>query len=63
MKHIRNYPNFAQDMRNLDNLANAYHSCQNEFRSIWKQKWYEMTKIIARRVEEWQRSVDKSKIN
>mgnify|MGYP001548594183 FL=1 len=46
------------DMRKLDNLANAYHNCQNGFRAVWKQKWYKMVQLIAERVP---RTVDKSK--
>jgi len=59
-KRIKSYPNFAQDMRNLNNLANAYSTCQTNFRDVWKQKWYEMVAVIAKRVEEWHGSVDKS---
>lgn len=59
-KRIKSYPNFAQDMRNLNNLANAYNTCKTEFRNVWKQKWYEMVDVIAKRVEEWHGSVDKS---
>ena len=59
-KRIRSYPNFAQDMRNLNNLANAYNTCTTEFRNVWKQKWYEMAALIEKRVEEWHGSVDKS---
>jgi len=58
-KKVRTYPNFAQDMRNLDNLANAYNTCTTDFRSIWKQKWYEMAALIAKRASEWEGSVDK----
>ena len=58
-KDLRGYPKFADDMRNLNNLANAYNTCQTDFREVWKQKWYEMTKIIAKRAEEWKGSVDK----
>lgn len=56
---MRNYPKFADDMRNLDNLANAYNTCQTDFREVWKQKWYEMVKLIAKRVEEYNKSVNK----
>lgn len=56
---MKNYPKFADDMRNLDNLANAYNTCQTDFREVWKQKWYEMVKLIAKRVEEYNKSVNK----
>ena len=48
--------NFAQDMKELDNIANAYNNCSDGFRQTWKQKWYEMVEVIAKRVS----SVDKS---
>lgn len=48
--------NFAQDMKDLDNIANAYNNCSDGFRQTWKQKWYEMVEVIAKRVS----SVDKS---
>lgn len=48
--------NFAQDMKDLDNIANAYNNCSDGFRQTWKQKWYEMVAVIAKRVS----SVDKS---
>ena len=46
----------AQDMKDLDNIANAYNNCSDGFRETWKQKWYEMVAVIAKRVS----SVDKS---
>lgn len=48
--------NFAQDMKDLDNIANAYNNCSDGFKQTWKQKWYEMVEVIAKRVS----SVDKS---
>ena len=57
---IRKYPRFADDMKYLDNLATAYQTCTTDFRSVWKQKWYEMVELIAKRASEWERSVDKS---
>jgi hypothetical protein len=49
--------NFAQDMKDLDNIANAYNTCSDGFRDTWKQKWYEMVEVIAKRVQ----TVDKSR--
>ena len=42
---------FAQDMRDLDNIANAYHNCSDGFRDVWKKKWYEMVAVISKRIE------------
>ena len=41
----------AQDMKDLNNIANAYNNCSDGFRETWKQKWYEMVEVIAKRVE------------
>ena len=49
--------NFAQDMKDLDNIANAYNTCSDGCRDTWKQKWYEMVQVIAKRVQ----TVDKSR--
>ena len=55
----RDYPGFADDMRALNNLANAYNTCSDHFRGTWKQKWYEMCSVIAERVQEHTENVDK----
>jgi len=47
----------AQDMKDLNNIANAYNNCSDGFRETWKQKWYKMVEVIAKRVE----AVDKSR--
>lgn len=60
---IKKYPRFADDMRHLDNLANAYNTCQTDFRNIWKQKWYEMVELIAKRASEWEKNEDKSNVH
>ena len=62
-KKVRTYPNFAQDMKYMDNLANAYATCTTEFRNVWKQKWYEMAALIAKRASEREGSVDKSNVH
>lgn len=59
LNHTRSYPTFKQDMKSLDSLANAYHNAQaSDMRETWKRKWYEMCTIIARRVEDWNTTVD-----
>jgi hypothetical protein len=52
MKHSVKTDKFALDLRVLDNLANAYHNCENgEFRSVWKNKWYEHLTNISKRIQ------------
>lgn len=59
LNHTKSYPTFKQDMRTLDNLANAYNNTQDiQMRENWKRKWYEMCTIIAHRVQSWDITVD-----
>tara|TARA_R100001163_G_C4897864_1_gene87826 strand:+ start:27 stop:173 length:147 start_codon:yes stop_codon:yes gene_type:complete len=39
-----------QDLRRLDNIANMYHKTGGDMKEMWKKKWYELVKIIARRL-------------
>ena len=45
-----------QDLRRLDNLAKAYHTTVGDMQEMWKKKWYELVKIIGRRIRESKRS-------
>ena len=39
---------FIKDIKVLDNIANAYNICESEdMKRVWKNKWYEMNRIIA----------------
>ena len=40
-----------QDLRRLDNIAKAYWSTSGEIREMWKKKWYELVKIISKKIE------------
>lgn len=41
-----------QDLKRLDNLAKVYHTTVGDMQEMWKKKWYEMVKIVARRINE-----------
>ena len=41
-----------QDQRRLDNIANAYWKTNGDVREMWGRKWYELIKIIIRRINE-----------
>ena len=41
-----------QDQRRLDNIANAYWKTSGDVREMWGCKWYELIKIIIRRINE-----------
>ena len=44
-----------QDQRRLDNIANMYHKTSGDMREMWRKKWYELIKIIGRKLDESQR--------
>ena len=44
-----------EDQRRLDNIANMYHKTSGEMREMWKKKWYELVKIIGRKLDESER--------
>ena len=42
----------AQEQRRLDNIYNMYRKTDGEMREMWKRKWYELVKIIGRKLDE-----------
>ena len=44
-----------QEMRRLNNIANTYNKTDGSMKEMWKQKWYELLKIISRRIDESKR--------
>ena len=44
-----------QDQRRLDNIANMYHKTSGEMKEMWRKKWYELVKIIGRKLDESKR--------
>ena len=41
-----------EDQRRLDNIANMYHKTNGDMKEIWRKKWYELVKIIGRKLDE-----------
>ena len=41
-----------KDQKRLDNIANAYWKTSGEMREMWGRKWYELIKIIGRKLDE-----------
>ena len=39
------------EMRRLDNIAKMYHKTGGEMREMWGRKWYELIKIISKKIE------------
>ena len=44
-----------EDQRRLDNIANMYYKTSGDMREMWKKKWYELVKIIGRKLDESER--------
>ena len=40
-----------QDQKRLDNIAKAHWNTSGEMREMWKRKWYELIKIVAKKIE------------
>ena len=45
----------SSEMRRLNNIANTYNKTTGPMKEMWKQKWYELVKIIGRKLDESQR--------
>ena len=43
------------EMRRLDNIARMYHKTGGEMKEMWRKKWYELVKIIGRKLDESER--------
>ena len=41
-----------QDLRRLNNIANMYNKTGGEMKETWKQKWHELVKNVAGRLDE-----------
>ena len=41
-----------QEMRRLNRIANLCNKTEGEMKEMWKQKWHELVKNVARRLDE-----------
>ena len=41
-----------QEMQRLNKIANHYNKTEGEMKEMWKQKWHELVKNVARRMDE-----------
>ena len=41
-----------EDQRRLDNIARMYHKTGGDIKEMWRKKWYELVKIIGRKLDE-----------
>ena len=53
-----------EDQRRLDNIANMYNKTSGDMKEVWKKKWYELIKVIGRKLDESQRlTTDSRKVH
>ena len=53
-----------EDQRRLDNIANMYHKTSGDMKEMWRKKWYDLVKIVGRKLDESKRlSTDSRKIH
>ena len=53
-----------EDQRRLDNIANMYNKTSGDMKEMWRKKWYELVKVIGRKLNESKRlSTDSRKIH
>ena len=50
-----------EDQRRQDNIANMYHKTSGDMKEMWRKKWYELVKIIGRKLDEAERSATNSR--
>ena len=44
-----------EDQKRLDNIARMYHKTGGDMKEMWRKKWYELVKIIGRKLDESER--------
>ena len=44
-----------EDQRRLDNIANMYNKTSGDIKEMWRKKWYQLIKIIGRKLDESKR--------
>ena len=44
-----------EDQKRLDNIARMYYKTSGDMREMWRKKWYELVKIIGRKLDESER--------
>ena len=45
-----------KDQKRLDNIYTMYSKTSGDMKEMWKKKWYELVKIIGRKIDETKRS-------
>ena len=45
-----------EDQKRLDNIYTMYNKTSGDMKEMWRKKWYELVKIIGRKLDETKRS-------
>jgi hypothetical protein len=45
-----------KDQKRLDNIYTMYNKTSGDMKEMWRKKWYELVKIIGRKIDETKRS-------
>jgi len=45
-----------KDQKRLDNIYTVYNKTSGDMKEMWRKKWYELVKIIGRKIDETKRS-------
>ena len=51
----------AQEQRRLGNIYTMYSKTDGEMKKMWEKKWYELVKIIGRKLDEAKRYTTSSR--
>ena len=52
-----------KDIKQLDNIANAYNKTEGDMKKMWKEKWYKLVKNVARRHQEMHLKIKEDRLN
>ena len=44
-----------EDQKRLDNIARMYHKTSGDMKEMWRKKWYDLVKIVGRKLDESKR--------
>ena len=44
-----------EDQKRLDNIARMYQKTSGDMQEMWRKKWYDLVKIVGRKLDESKR--------
>ena len=52
-----------KDIKQLDNISNAYNKTEGDMKKMWKEKWYKLVKNVARRHQQMYPKFKEDRLN